>query len=55
MKIDATLQAFGDGTAYDPDEIGRAGAFVILGRDGVACVERGLIRGSIDTRTRLQS
>ena len=43
-EIDAALEAFGDGTAFDPDEIARGGAFVILGQDGVARVERGLIR-----------
>jgi ParB family chromosome partitioning protein len=43
-EIDAALEAFGDGTAYDPDEIARGGVFVILGQDGVARIERGLIR-----------
>ncbi|MGH6957329.1 MAG: ParB/RepB/Spo0J family partition protein, partial [Caulobacteraceae bacterium] len=43
-EIDAALAAFGDGTAFDPDEIARGGVFVILGQDGVARVERGLIR-----------
>jgi len=43
-EIDAALEAFGDGTAFDPDEIARGGVFVILGRDGVARIERGLIR-----------
>jgi ParB family chromosome partitioning protein len=43
-EIDAALQAFGDGTAYEPEEIARGGVFVILGQDGVARVERGLIR-----------
>ncbi|MDO9249427.1 MAG: chromosome partitioning protein ParB, partial [Phenylobacterium sp.] len=43
-EIDAALQAFGDGTAFDPEEIARGGVFVILGQDGVARVERGLIR-----------
>lgn len=42
-EIDAALEAFGDGTAYDPDEIARGGVFVILGQDGVARIERGLI------------
>ncbi|MBI1198309.1 MAG: chromosome partitioning protein ParB [Phenylobacterium sp.] len=44
QEIDAALDAFGDGTAYDPDEIPRGGVFVILGQDGVARIERGLIR-----------
>jgi len=44
QEIDAALDAFGDGTAYDPEEIVRGGAFVILGQDGVARIERGLIR-----------
>jgi ParB family chromosome partitioning protein len=43
-EIDAALDAFGDGTAYDPEEIARGGVFVILGQDGVARIERGLIR-----------
>lgn len=43
-EIDAALQAFGDGTAFAPEEIARGGVFVILGQDGVARVERGLIR-----------
>lgn len=42
--IDAALEAFGDGTAYDPDEIARGGVFVVLGQDGVARLERGFIR-----------
>jgi len=43
-EIDAALDAFGDGTVYDPDDIARGGVFVILGQDGVARIERGLIR-----------
>ncbi len=43
-EIDAALEAFGDGTAYDPDEIARGGVFVVLGHDGQARIERGLIR-----------
>jgi ParB family chromosome partitioning protein len=43
-EIDAALDAFGDGAAFDPEEIARGGVFVILGQDGVARVERGLIR-----------
>lgn len=43
-EIDAALDALGEGTAYDPDEIARGGVFVILGQDGVARIERGLIR-----------
>jgi ParB family chromosome partitioning protein len=42
--IDAALEAFGDGTAYDPEEIARGGVFVILGQEGVARLERGFIR-----------
>jgi ParB family chromosome partitioning protein len=44
QEIDAALAAFGDGTAYDPEDIARGGVFVILGQDGVARIERGLIR-----------
>jgi ParB family chromosome partitioning protein len=43
-EIHAALEAFGDGTAFDADEIARGGVFVILGQDGVARVERGLLR-----------
>jgi ParB family chromosome partitioning protein len=43
-EIDAALEAFGDGHAFEVDEIARGGVFVILGQDGVARVERGLIR-----------
>jgi len=43
-EIDAALYAFGDGTAYDAQEIARGGVFVILGQDGVARIERGLVR-----------
>ena len=43
-EIDAALEAFGDGTAYDPEDIAGAGGFVVLGQDGVARVERGLVR-----------
>jgi ParB family chromosome partitioning protein len=43
-EIDAALDAFGDGMAYDPDEVARGGAFVILGHDGEPRIERGLIR-----------
>lgn len=43
-EIDAALDAFGEGTAYAPDEVARGGAFVILGHDGQVRIERGLIR-----------
>jgi ParB family chromosome partitioning protein len=43
-EIESALDAFGDGTAFDPEEIARGGVFVILGSDGVARIERGLIR-----------
>jgi len=43
-EIDAQLEAFGDGHAFDADDIARGGVFVILGHDGTARVERGLIR-----------
>lgn len=42
--IDAALEAWGDGMAYDPDDIARGGVFVVLGQDGQARIERGLIR-----------
>jgi ParB family chromosome partitioning protein len=43
-EIDAALDTFGEATAYDPDEVARGGVFVILGHDGEARIERGLIR-----------
>jgi ParB family chromosome partitioning protein len=43
-EIDAALDAFGDGQAYAPEEIARGGAYVVLGQDGEARVERGFIR-----------
>ncbi|HYD46329.1 MAG TPA: ParB/RepB/Spo0J family partition protein, partial [Phenylobacterium sp.] len=43
-EIDAMLEAYGDGYAYDPAEVARGGVFVVLGYDGTARVERGLIR-----------
>ena len=42
--IDAALDAFGDGLGFDPDEMARGGLFVVLGQDGQARIERGLIR-----------
>ena len=43
-EIETALEAFGDGYAYDPDEIARGGVFVILAQDGGVRIERGLIR-----------
>lgn len=43
-EIDAALAAFGDGHAYDPQDIARGGVFVVLGHDGQPRMERGLIR-----------
>ena len=43
-EIDAALEAFGDGQAYDPADLGRGGVFVVLGHDGQPRAERGLIR-----------
>jgi hypothetical protein len=43
-ELDASLEAWGDGTAFDPDDIARGGVFVILGHDGQIRIERGLIR-----------
>ena len=48
-EIDAALDAFGDGTAYDPEEIARGGVFVVLGHEGTARIERGLIRPEDET------
>ncbi|WP_375268723.1 ParB/RepB/Spo0J family partition protein [Phenylobacterium sp.] len=44
QEIDAALEAFGEASAYDPEEVARGGVFVILGHDGQARIERGLIR-----------
>jgi ParB family chromosome partitioning protein len=43
-ELDAALEAAGDDTAYDPDEVRRGGVFAVLGYDGQVRIERGLIR-----------
>jgi ParB family chromosome partitioning protein len=43
-QIEAELAAYGEAMAYDPAEVARGGAFIILGHDGTARIERGLIR-----------
>jgi len=43
-EIDAALETFGDGTAYADEDRARGGVFVVLGHDGLARIERGLIR-----------
>ena len=43
-EIDAELEAWGDGTAFDPADIARCGAFVVLGHDGLLRIERGFLR-----------
>ena len=43
-EIDAALEAFGGGTAFADDDRARGGVFVVLGPDGLARIERGLIR-----------
>jgi ParB family chromosome partitioning protein len=43
-EIDAALEAYGEGVAYDPDDLARGGVFVVLGNDGTARIERGFIR-----------
>ncbi len=43
-EIDAALQAFGPDYAYTPEAKGRAGVMVLLGHDGLARFERGLVR-----------
>ncbi len=42
--LDAELAAFGDGYAFEPDDLGRGGVFVVVGHDGTPRIERGLIR-----------
>ena len=44
QEIDAALEAWGDGTAYDRDDIARGGVFVVLAYDGRLRIERGFIR-----------
>jgi ParB family chromosome partitioning protein len=43
-EIDRLLQGYGEEYVYDPDDIARGGVFVVLGHDGTARIERGLIR-----------
>jgi ParB family chromosome partitioning protein len=43
-EIDKALQAFGPDFAYTPEARARAGVMVILGYDGLARFERGLVR-----------
>ncbi len=43
-EIDAALQAFGPEYAYTPEARARAGVMVLLGHDGLARFERGLVR-----------
>ncbi|MDQ1153038.1 ParB/RepB/Spo0J family partition protein [Brevundimonas sp. SORGH_AS_0993] len=43
-EIDKALQAFGPDFAYAPEARARAGVVVILGHDGLARFERGLVR-----------
>ena len=43
-EIDEALEAWGDGTAYDPEDIARTGVYVVLGYDGLARIERGFLR-----------
>jgi ParB family chromosome partitioning protein len=46
--MDAELAAFGDGEAYDPEDIARAGAFMRLDYDGDLRIERGFVRPEDD-------
>ena len=43
-QIDETLDALADRYGFDPKEKARAGAFVMLGYDGEARIERGYVR-----------
>ena len=43
-ELGAALEAAGEAFAYDPDDLARAGVFVVLGFDGLARIERGLVR-----------
>lgn len=42
--LEGELEGFGNAYAYDPEDVARGGVFVVLGHDGEARVERGLIR-----------
>jgi ParB family chromosome partitioning protein len=44
QEIESDLLALNDALAYAPDDIARGGVWVILGHDGQARIERGLIR-----------
>jgi ParB family chromosome partitioning protein len=43
-EVCTAIDGFGDSVAFDAEEIARGGVFVILGHDGQARIERGLIR-----------
>jgi ParB family chromosome partitioning protein len=43
-EIDAELRAFGDGYAYQLEDVARAGVFVILSHDAELRIERGFLR-----------
>lgn len=43
-EIDAALETYGEDHAYAPEDITRGGVIVVLGYDGQARVERGVIR-----------
>lgn len=43
-EIDAELRAFGDGYAYLPEDLVRAGVFVFLNHDAELRIERGFVR-----------
>ena len=51
-EIDKALQAFGPDFDYDPDAKARAGVMVLLGHDGLARFERGLVRAEDAVETR---
>lgn len=43
-ELEAVLEAYREGVAYEPADVARGGVFVVLGYDGQPRVERGLIR-----------
>lgn len=43
-EIDAALDAFGEAYAYRPEDVARAGVFVVLGHDADFRIERGFVR-----------
>lgn len=54
-EIDRTLQAFGPDFDYSPEVKARSGVMVMLGHDGLARFERGLVRAEDAIRDRAEA